>query len=65
MAFFSSCGEKKAKDGRTDTPTSGTIEFVADESLSPIIDEERISLSMSSRKLNSSRSIQMKSPDFR
>lgn len=28
MAFFSSCGEKKAKDGRTDTPTSGTIEFV-------------------------------------
>ena len=41
MAFFSSCGEKKAKDGRTDTPTSGTIEFVADESLSPIIDEER------------------------
>ena len=41
MAFFSSCGEKKAKDGRTDTPTSGTIEFYADESLSPIIDEER------------------------
>ena len=41
MAFFSSCGEKKAKDGRTDTPTSGTIEFVADESLSPVIDEER------------------------
>ena len=41
MAFFSSCGEKKAKDGRTDTPTSGTIQFVADESLSPIIDEER------------------------
>ena len=41
MTFFSSCGEKKAKDGRTDTPTSGTIEFYADESLSPIIDEER------------------------
>ena len=41
MAFFSSCGEKKAKDGRADTPTSGTIEFYADESLSPIIDEER------------------------
>ena len=40
MAFFSSCGEKKAKDGRTDTPTSGTIDFYADESLSPIIDEE-------------------------
>ena len=41
MAFFSSCGEKKAKDGRTATSTSGTIEFYADESLSPIIDEER------------------------
>ena len=37
MAFFSSCGEKKAKDGRTDTPTSGTIEFYADESLSPFM----------------------------
>ena len=41
MAFFSSCGEKKDKDGRTDTPTSGKFEFVADESLCPIIDEER------------------------
>ena len=41
LAFFGSCGQKKAKDGRTDTPTSGTIEFVADESLSPIIEEER------------------------
>ena len=41
LAFFGSCGQKKAKDGRTDTPTSGTIQFVADESLSPIIDEER------------------------
>lgn len=41
LAFFGSCSQKKAKDGRTDTPTSGTIEFVADESLSPIIEEER------------------------
>ena len=41
LAFFGSCGQKKAKDGRTDTPTSGTIQFVADESLSPIIEEER------------------------
>lgn len=65
MAFFSSCGEKKAKDGRTDTPTSGTIEFVADESLSPIIDEERSQFEYEFPKLNSSRSIQMKSPDFR
>ena len=66
MAFFSSCGEKKAKDGRTDTPTSGTIEFVADESLRPIIDEERSQFEYEfPKKLNSSRSIQMKSPDFR
>ncbi len=41
LAFLSSCGERKAKDGRTDTPTSGTIEFVADESFSPIAEEER------------------------
>lgn len=41
LAIFSSCGGKKAKNGRTDTPTSGTIQFVSDESLSPIIDEER------------------------
>ena len=41
LAFLGSCGQKKAKDGRTDTPTSGTIQFVSDESLSPIIDEER------------------------
>ena len=34
LAFFGSCGKKKAKDGRTDTPTSGTIQFVADDSLS-------------------------------
>ena len=41
LVFFGACGQKKAKDGRTDTPTSGTIQFVSDESLSPIIDEER------------------------
>ena len=41
LAIFGSCGQKRAKDGRTDTPTSGTIQFVSDESLSPIIDEER------------------------
>ena len=38
MAFVSSCGEKSQTD------TSGTIEFVADESLSPIIDEEKKSV---------------------
>lgn len=41
LTFFPSCGGKKVKSNRTDTPTSGTIQFVADESLSPIIDEER------------------------
>ncbi len=41
LTFFTSCGGKKAKNNRTDTPTSGTIQFVSDESLSPIIDEER------------------------
>ena len=41
LVFIGACGQKKAKDGRTDTPTSGTIQFVSDESLSPIIDEER------------------------
>ena len=41
LVFIGACGQKKAKDGRTDTPTSGTIQFVSDEGLSPIIDEER------------------------
>ena len=40
LTFFSSCGEKKRKDGRTDTPTSGTIKFASDESFSPFIEEE-------------------------
>ena len=41
LVFFSSCNGKKTKGSRTDTPTSGTIEFVADESFSPFIEEER------------------------
>lgn len=37
-----SCQSKKYdRGGRTDTPTSGTITFYADESFSPIIEEER------------------------
>ena len=38
---FSCSGNKKGKDGRTDTYSSGTISFVSDESFSPIIEEER------------------------
>lgn len=34
-------GNKKGKDGRTDTYSSGAISFVSDESFSPIIEEER------------------------
>lgn len=41
LVFFSSCDGKKTKGSRTDTPTSGTIEFVADESFNPFIEEER------------------------
>ena len=42
LTSFCSCsGEKKPVNGRTDTPTSGTIEFVSDESFSPIIEELR------------------------
>ncbi|MBM6991804.1 MAG: substrate-binding domain-containing protein [Prevotella sp.] len=37
----SSCNNKKSKDGRTDTYSSGAISFVSDESFSPIIEEER------------------------
>ncbi len=40
ITFLFSCGKRKAKDGRTDTPTSGTIKFASDESFSPIIEEE-------------------------
>lgn len=41
--LISSCGNnnKKGKDGRTDTYSSGTISFASDESFSPIIEEER------------------------
>ena len=39
-SMMTSCHEKTKKSGRTDTPTSGMIEFAADESFSPIIDEE-------------------------
>lgn len=39
--FASSCNNKKSKDGRTDTYSSGAISFVSDESFSPIIEEER------------------------
>lgn len=39
--FFFSCSGKKDKSGRTDTRSSGTIQFVADESFSPIIEELR------------------------
>lgn len=41
VCFFSSCNNKKSKDGRTDTYSSGAISFVSDESFSPIIEEER------------------------
>ncbi|EHO71938.1 PstS family phosphate ABC transporter substrate-binding protein [Segatella maculosa] len=41
LVFFSSCDGKKTKGSRTDTPTSGKIEFFADESFSPFIEEER------------------------
>lgn len=42
MLIFATTGcKKKDRGGRTDTKTSGTIEFYADESFSPIIDELR------------------------
>ncbi len=40
-AVLVSCGQKKNKDGRTDTYSSGAISFASDESFSPIIEEER------------------------
>ena len=40
VCLFSSCNNKKNKDGRTDTYSSGAISFVSDESFSPIINEE-------------------------
>lgn len=41
VVFISSCGQHKSKDGRTDTYSSGAIEFASDESFSPVIEEER------------------------
>ncbi len=41
LLLVSSCGGNKNKSNRTDTPTSGTIQFVSDESFSPIIEEIR------------------------
>ena len=41
LVLASACGGKTDKrGGRTDTPTSGTISFVSDESFSPIIQAE-------------------------
>ena len=39
--IFACSGKRKPVNGRTDTPTSGTISFVSDESFSPIIEELR------------------------
>lgn len=36
-----SCMDKKPKDGRTDTYSSGAMTFASDESFSPVIEEER------------------------
>ena len=41
FGLLGSCKDKKPKNGRTDTYSSGTIKFVSDESFSPIIDEQR------------------------
>ncbi len=41
LSSLLACGPQKSKDGRTDTYSSGSISFVADESFSPIIEEER------------------------
>ena len=40
LGLLASCHDKP-KNSRTDTYSSGTIKFVADESFSPIIDEQR------------------------
>ena len=39
--LLGSCENKKPKDGRTDTYSSGAMTFAADESFSPVIEEER------------------------
>lgn len=40
-ALLASCANKKPKDGRTDTYSSGAMSFASDESFSPVIEEER------------------------
>ena len=40
-SLLASCQNKKSKDGRTDTYSSGAITFASDESFSPVIEEER------------------------
>lgn len=39
--LLASCNNKKSKDGRADTYSSGAITFASDESFSPVIEEER------------------------
>ena len=39
--LWASCSDNKSKSGRTDTYSSGVIDFASDESFSPIIEEER------------------------
>jgi len=41
LLFFACTGKNKRPGGRTDTQSSGTIGFVCDESLSPIVEELR------------------------
>ena len=41
FVLLTSCWNKGTKNNRTDTPTSGTITFVSDESFGPFIEEER------------------------
>lgn len=41
VVSFTACNNSDKRGGRTDTPTSGNISFVADESFSPIIEELR------------------------
>lgn len=40
LLVFCSCNDQKSKNGRTDTYASGEMVLMADESFSPIIDEE-------------------------
>lgn len=59
-AVLSCSNKKNDRGGRTDTPTSGTITFYADESFSPIIEEERNSLNIPTRRHISRRYIRTK-----